>query len=198
MEINGAVKTVMVVVITSMVLVVSATNHTVGGISGWDLTSDIGSWSAKTSFHDGDFLVFNYTPVHDVLEVNATEFTACKTINPIGVYTDGETVIPLSEPGTTRYFICGRSDHCSRGLKLRVRIHQKVTGSTAARGDKGKEQNPSRRRRHPLPPPIRSHCNDDNDSSGSGASRGKLDWMQRCLFSVVFPAVAQVILRLSL
>lgn len=51
-----AVKAVMLVVIASMVLVVSATNHTVGGSSGWDLSSDIRGWSARTSFHAGDFL----------------------------------------------------------------------------------------------------------------------------------------------
>ncbi|KAK4778618.1 hypothetical protein SAY86_006146 [Trapa natans] len=62
-----------------MVLIVSATNHAVGcAASGWDLTSDIGSWSAKTSSHAVDFRVFNYTPVHDVLEVNATDFTPAK------------------------------------------------------------------------------------------------------------------------
>lgn len=57
MEKDRPLMAVMLVVIASMLLIVSATNHTVGGAaSGWDLSSDISSWSAKTSFHAGDFL----------------------------------------------------------------------------------------------------------------------------------------------
>jgi len=52
-----AVKAILVIIITSILIrCVSATNHTVGGSSGWDLASNLQAWSSATTFHVGDFL----------------------------------------------------------------------------------------------------------------------------------------------
>ncbi|XP_031403187.1 uclacyanin 1-like [Punica granatum] len=199
MENKRVVKAAMVIVIAStLVRCVSGVNLTVGGATGWDLSSNIRGWAAKTTFHPGDFLVFNYTPLHDVLEVNRTEFAACKTINPIGAYTDGESVVQLNNPGVARYFICGRSDHCSRGLKLRVRV-------TTTRDSSGRGHHPRQRPRphtHRHQPPKTRHGDDFKDSpspkSGSWDSKrdGPLGYMWFIGFLVVAPVIlAPVILH---
>ncbi|KGN63959.1 uclacyanin 1 [Cucumis sativus] len=122
-----AVRMIIVMVITAIFFrCVNATNHSVGGSSGWDLNSNILAWSAATTFQVGDYLVFKYLPVHDVLEVNRTDFFNCRTVNPIRTHSDGETVIPLNQPGS-RYFICGRPQHCLMGLKLRVQVLQRMS-----------------------------------------------------------------------
>ncbi|KAM1340879.1 hypothetical protein ACFX2H_039203 [Malus domestica] len=125
-----AVKAILVVIFTSMFFrCVSAgpaaaatnTNHSVGGASGWDLSSNLQAWAARATFHVGDSLVFRYTPVHDVLEVGNMDYDLCHTIDPMETHNDGETVIPLRQTGD-RYFICGRLDHCAIGLKLHVLV----------------------------------------------------------------------------
>lgn len=52
-----AVKAILLTVIISIPFSgVSATNHTVGGPTGWDLSSNIHAWSATATFHVGDTL----------------------------------------------------------------------------------------------------------------------------------------------
>ncbi|XP_057968546.1 uclacyanin 1-like [Malania oleifera] len=117
-----AVKAIMVIIIASIFFrCVSAANHTVGGSTGWDLTSNIPAWAASSTFHAGDYLVFRYVPIHDVLEVDQLDYATCRTVDPISAYDDGETVVELSEVGT-RFFICGRRRHCAMGLRLRVQV----------------------------------------------------------------------------
>ncbi|KAJ7970190.1 Blue copper protein [Quillaja saponaria] len=117
-----AVKAIMVIIFTSILFrCVSATNHSVGGDLGWDLFSNLLIWTATTTFHVGDNLVFKYTPNHDVVELNQLDCAMCVLSNPIRAHDDGETVIHLTEPGT-RYFVCGRLRHCAMGLKLQVQV----------------------------------------------------------------------------
>lgn len=72
-----------------------------------------------------DLTVFNYTPDHDVFEVSKSDFETCRINSPISThdYDDekGQTVILLSQPGW-RYFVCGRSNHCTQGLKLSIQV----------------------------------------------------------------------------
>nr|POE75079.1 uclacyanin 1 [Quercus suber] len=50
-----AVKAILVIIITSILIrCVFATNHTVGGSSGWDLASNLQAWSSATTFHVAD------------------------------------------------------------------------------------------------------------------------------------------------
>ncbi|MED6191768.1 hypothetical protein PIB30_003571 [Stylosanthes scabra] len=113
----------MVIIITASIFFrcVCAVNHTVGGASGWDLTSNIPAWASSANFIVGDDLVFSYTPVYDVVEVNQGGYDTCTIANAMATYNTGETVIHLAKPGT-RYFVCGRLGHCQQGLKLQVQI----------------------------------------------------------------------------
>ncbi|KMS98393.1 hypothetical protein BVRB_4g092720 [Beta vulgaris subsp. vulgaris] len=124
----STVKAMIVVILMWTILfrcVSAAVNHTVGGSSGWDLSSNLSLWSTSTSFSVNDSLVFNYTPDHDVFEVSKSDFETCRINSPISThdYDDekGQTVILLSQPGW-RYFVCGRSNHCTQGLKLSIQV----------------------------------------------------------------------------
>ncbi|ESR54643.1 hypothetical protein CICLE_v10023892mg, partial [Citrus x clementina] len=149
-----AVKAILLTVIISIPFSgVSATNHTVGGSTGWDLSSNIHAWSATATFHVGDTLVFTYTPLHDVLEVNQLEYATCHTVNPISAHNSGDTVVPLIEPGT-RYFICGRNGHCASGLKFRVDVLPQLDANVTRRTPRSPHRSPpSPPLRHPPPPP---------------------------------------------
>ncbi|KAM6547564.1 hypothetical protein CsatB_019240 [Cannabis sativa] len=142
---------------------VSAANITVGGSSGWDLTSDLQAWTAETPFHVGDSLVFSYSGAHDVIEVQEQDYESCNVSHPIKTYNDGETVVPLNQQGT-RYFVCGRQGHCLMGQKLQVNVLPSPTTS------EGGADNPDRRgggRQHARPPPPSPHNNNNNNSSSN-------------------------------
>ncbi|KAL5545353.1 hypothetical protein UlMin_009137 [Ulmus minor] len=122
----------MVAIIIASILVrcvsAAATNHTVGGTSGWDLSSNLQGWVNQNTFHVGDSLLFSYLPVHDVVEVNQVDYQLCDSSHPIQTHNEGETLIPLTSPGS-RFFICGQKGHCGMGLKLQIQIlpHQNDT-----------------------------------------------------------------------
>ncbi|XP_023520324.1 uclacyanin 1-like [Cucurbita pepo subsp. pepo] len=158
LRLGWGVRVIIVMVITAIFFrCVTATNHSVGGASGWDLNSNILTWSAATTFQVDDYLVFNYLPVHDVLEVNRTDFSICRTVNPITTHSDGKTVIHLDQPGS-RYFICGRLQYCLMGLKLQVQVLQRLSdanNSTPAGANQPERLSP----RHPphSSPPFPHH-----------------------------------------
>lgn len=58
LQMQCGVKAIFIIIMVSMLFrgAASATNHTVGGVSGWDLTSDIQAWTSGTTFHVGDSL----------------------------------------------------------------------------------------------------------------------------------------------
>ncbi|XP_059454967.1 blue copper protein-like [Corylus avellana] len=174
-----AVKAIVVIILTSILFrCVSATNHSVGGSAGWDLASDLRAWSAATTFHVGDSLVFTYTPLHDVLEVDESDFELCLISHPISAHRDGNTVIPLSQTGA-RYFICGRLGHCDMGLKLQLQVLPQLTTNATDAGSNDDDGNSGsgddgdgetgqhhgggggggggHGRRYPPPPPPHSH-----------------------------------------
>ncbi|XP_058779417.1 chemocyanin-like [Vicia villosa] len=148
-----ALKVLIVIVFTSILFRgVCGANHTVGGASGWDLNVNMHDWSSTTTFNVGDDLVFSYTPLHDVVEVNQQGYDTCTIANAIGTYNTGETVIHLTSEGT-RYFVCGRMGHCQMGLKLEVRIP--IQSNNNGTGDN--QNQPGGARRNPPPPrsPLR-------------------------------------------
>ncbi|KAK9199822.1 hypothetical protein WN944_015015 [Citrus x changshan-huyou] len=157
-----AVKAILLTVIISTPFSgVSATNHTVGGPTGWDLSSNIQAWSATATFHVGDTLVFTYTPLHDVLEVNQLEYATCHTVKPISAHNSGDTVVPLIEPGN-RYFICGRNGHCASGLKFRVDVLPQLDANVTRRTPRSPHRSPpSPPLRHPPPPPPPTNSSSD-------------------------------------
>ncbi|KAL2943037.1 Uclacyanin 1, partial [Bienertia sinuspersici] len=72
------------------------------------LLQSLSLWSSTSSFFVNDSLV----------SINS----------PISTYFDefGQTVIPMSQPGW-RYFICGRSNYCSLGLKLSIQVLYEIS-----------------------------------------------------------------------
>ncbi|CAM6083152.1 unnamed protein product [Calypogeia fissa] len=60
---------------------------------------------------EGDVLHFEYNnAAHDLLEVTAEHFADCNNSTPLNKWTDGNSVITLSELGP-RFFICGFPGH---------------------------------------------------------------------------------------
>ncbi|XP_022021926.1 uclacyanin 1 [Helianthus annuus] len=110
--------------------VVVATDYTVGSPSGgWDTTTDLGSWSSSQTFTVGDNLDFQFGPTHDVVEVTKDNYDSCGTGNAISTTTTSPARIALTSAGT-RYFICGRSNHCSLGMKVQVNVVAASTPTT--------------------------------------------------------------------
>jgi hypothetical protein len=80
--------------------------------------------------------VFAYTPLHDVLEVDQSDFDLCQISHPINAHRDGYTVIQLNQTGA-RYFICGRLGHCDMGLKLQAQVLPQLTPNATHAGSDG-------------------------------------------------------------
>ncbi|MFQ6639379.1 hypothetical protein Gotur_015815 [Gossypium turneri] len=98
-------------------------HHVVGGDRGWDLSSDVASWSSGRSFRVGDKIWFAYAAAQEsIAEVNSPEeYESCDVSNPIRMYTDGIDGIPLDGEGI-RYFVSGKEESCKNGLKLHVEV----------------------------------------------------------------------------
>ncbi|KAI3844067.1 hypothetical protein MKX03_004602 [Papaver bracteatum] len=137
-----------VIVLSVLVSASSATNYTVGGDSGWALTSHVETWSSSYTFSVGDTLVFVYRPVHSVLEVNESAYEDCNLDNPISITNGNYTTVTLDTLGT-RYFICGTRGHCSSGLKAKIVV--KSTYSSGS-GDSGTDAGHPPPRQSPPPP----------------------------------------------
>lgn len=75
--------------------------------------------------------VFQYSMMHTVAEVSSADYTACSATNSIQSYSDQNTKIALTAPGT-RYFICGATGHCGNGMKLAVTASAAAATTPAA------------------------------------------------------------------
>ncbi|XP_066328147.1 uclacyanin-3-like [Miscanthus floridulus] len=98
-----------------------AKDYTVGDSSGWTSGVDYTTWASGKAFAVGDNLVFQYSMLHSVAEVSSADYSACSASNSIQSYSDQNTKIALTAPGT-RYFICGTPGHCGNGMKLAVTV----------------------------------------------------------------------------
>jgi len=113
----------------AMVIPSEATQYTVGGTAGWDASTDFNSWLMNKTFAVGDTLVFQYSSLHSVMVVNKADYDSCQTSNALQSFTDGNTQIKLSKPGSM-YFICGTPGHCVGGMKMGVNNIQAATASS--------------------------------------------------------------------
>ncbi|KAL8474386.1 hypothetical protein ACS0TY_031016 [Phlomoides rotata] len=133
-----------------------AANHTVGGSSGWDQLTDLTTWASSLRFEEGDFLVFQYSPNHDVTEVSEADFGPCTDTNPLRPRQTGSaTVIPLTSAGS-RYFIC--TSHCLAGMKVQIDTiaASAPPPSTTASPPPAPASSPPPRTATPSPPPKNS------------------------------------------
>uniref|UniRef100_A0ACD5ZCT2 Uncharacterized protein n=1 Tax=Avena sativa TaxID=4498 RepID=A0ACD5ZCT2_AVESA len=108
-----------------------AVDYTVGDSSGWASGVDYSTWASDKTFNVGDTLVFQYGMSHNVAEVGSADYSACSATNSIQSYSDQDTKIALTKPGT-RYFICGATGHCAGGMKLAVTVSPAATTTPAA------------------------------------------------------------------
>ncbi|WOG83918.1 hypothetical protein DCAR_0103096 [Daucus carota subsp. sativus] len=107
---------------------VSATDHTVGGSSGWDESTDFSSWASGETFKVGDKLVFKYSTMHSVVELgDESAYKSCGIGSAIDSMKGGKSVVKLDKPGT-RYFACGTMGHCDQGMKVKIKT---VSASSA-------------------------------------------------------------------
>ena len=73
------------------------------------------------SFSLSIVVVFQYSSSHSLEKVKKEDFDSCNTTNAARTFTNGNTTVPLTEPGT-RYFVCGNQLHCLGGMKLQVNV----------------------------------------------------------------------------
>ncbi|KAI3893391.1 hypothetical protein MKW92_051886 [Papaver armeniacum] len=116
----------LMIVLSILVYATFAANYTVGGKSGWSLDSDMQAWSSSKTFKVGDTLVFLYSRIHNVLEVNEFAYDACVSSNPFSIDHGTSAIIKLDTPGT-RYFIC--REHCKSGLKIKIVVTSTTTSN---------------------------------------------------------------------
>ncbi|KAG2308838.1 hypothetical protein Bca52824_028586 [Brassica carinata] len=113
---------ILLVLATTLTGLAVATDHTIGGPSGWTVGANLGTWAAGQTFAVGDNLVFAYpSAFHDVVEVTKPEFDSCQAVKPLITFANGNSIVPLTTPGK-RYFICGMPGHCTQGMKLEVNV----------------------------------------------------------------------------
>ncbi|XP_051193533.1 chemocyanin [Lolium perenne] len=105
-----------------------AVDYTVGDSSGWTGGVDYSTWASDKTFNVGDTLVFQYGASHNVAEVGSADYSACSSTNSIQSYSDQDSKIKLTKPGT-RYFICAAAGHCAGGMKLAVTVAPAATST---------------------------------------------------------------------
>ncbi len=109
-------------------------HHVVGGERGWHPEADLRSWCSGRAFRVGDKLWFSYSPAQEsVVELQSLEeYLSCDLTNPIRMYTDGMSKVPLEEE-KVRYFASGTLESCKNGLKVHMEVLPKdvvATGPT--------------------------------------------------------------------
>ncbi|KAJ8476665.1 hypothetical protein OPV22_020392 [Ensete ventricosum] len=94
----------------------------VGGRQGWvkHPCESYNSWAGRNRFQVHDTLIFKYKQGNDsVLVVTEADYNSCNVADPIGCYTDGNSVFQFNRSGPF-YFISGAAGHCAQGQKLIV------------------------------------------------------------------------------
>ncbi|KAG6782968.1 hypothetical protein POTOM_012395 [Populus tomentosa] len=117
----GKLVLVFSLVVLGLAVTCKAATYIVGDNSGWDISTDMGTWAQDKTFSVGDLLMFQYSSSHSVDEVKKEDFDSCNTTNVLRTFTTGNTTVSLTNPGT-RYFVCGNKLHCLGGLKLQVNV----------------------------------------------------------------------------
>ncbi|XP_022149274.1 basic blue protein-like [Momordica charantia] len=107
-----------VVAMAWLLVVGEAAVYNVGDELGW--TFNVSSWPIGKTFHAGDTLAFNYTPLaHNVVAVDKVGYNWC-IVNPreATVHRSGKDHIKLVNG--KNYLICSLPGHCQMGMKLAI------------------------------------------------------------------------------
>ncbi|KAI9083456.1 hypothetical protein K1719_034670 [Acacia pycnantha] len=113
-----------------VILRCSATSYVVGDNSGWDISTNLGTWIQDKKFKVGDVLLFQYSSSDSVDEVTRENYQTCNTNKVLATYGNGNTSVPLTKPGD-RYFVSGNKLYCLGGMKLHVHVEGNGTNSLA-------------------------------------------------------------------
>ncbi|KAL8160090.1 hypothetical protein V2J09_001627 [Rumex salicifolius] len=104
----------------------TARSYTVGAPGGsWDYFTNLRKWAASRNFKVGDTLLFEYSEMHNVMEVTKADYDSCKASNPIMKDESGTIVVKLKSAGK-RFFICGIEGHCPNGMKMEVDVKNAI------------------------------------------------------------------------
>ncbi|XP_020582129.1 basic blue protein-like [Phalaenopsis equestris] len=112
---------VLTLIISNIGLTVGHHKYYVGDNQQWTykMTSN---WSNGKKFYAGDILVFKYNPgEHNVIKVNAEDYTFCRVPANVKVYESGNDHIKLKRGDN--YFICGIFGHCGIGMKIAIKAY---------------------------------------------------------------------------
>ncbi|XP_042506827.1 basic blue protein-like [Macadamia integrifolia] len=175
-----------VVAFLCLVLTCSATLYTVGGTSGWDVSTDLQSWAKSKTFYVGDVLLFLYTSsTYTVNEVTRNNFNGCNLARALQIYSGGNSSITLTKPGD-RFFVCGNKLYCCGGMKLQVHTNGgQRAGSPASAPGLAPQASTS----------LTHHTNFNNASPNLFASDGSLhggrdcDLVAACLVAVLITLI---------
>ncbi|RZC76175.1 hypothetical protein C5167_000294 [Papaver somniferum] len=128
----GLVERVIFFMALAVLCVASSTAevYKVGDDKGWTTLSpipDYQKWSSTKDFKVGDSIVFEYSPeMHNVVQVNYTDYKNCNAASPIRTFTSGKDTIPIKRKGHF-WYICGIPGHCAMGQKVDIRVVPHVT-----------------------------------------------------------------------
>ncbi|XP_041995867.1 blue copper protein 1a-like [Salvia splendens] len=95
-------------------------DYVVGDDAGWKLNVNYTAWAQGKEFHVGDRLIFKYAQgSHNLHRLsNAADFQECRMS---GASLTGSDIITLASPGK-KWYACGVSEHCSKGMKLAINV----------------------------------------------------------------------------
>ncbi|KAL2322301.1 hypothetical protein Fmac_026680 [Flemingia macrophylla] len=95
-----------------------------GGRYTWAPKVNFTKWASHEHFYKGDWLYFGFDKhVHNVLEVNKTNYENCIDTGFIeNITRGGRDVFQLSE-ARPYYFLCGRG-FCFQGMKLAINVEE--------------------------------------------------------------------------
>ncbi|KAM0935515.1 putative Phytocyanin domain, cupredoxin [Dioscorea sansibarensis] len=170
-----AYKSLALVVFLAVVAPAIAVNYIVGDSGGWSTGVDYTTWVSGKTFNKGDVLEFQYSPLHSVTEVKESDYNSCSTSNAINSYSDSDTKITLTGPGT-RYFVCGTAGHCSQGMKLAVTVSDSTSPSTPSSpgGSSGSPSTPSSPSNNPSSPTTTTPATTTKNGAAGVGGRGLL------------------------
>ncbi|XP_010491367.1 PREDICTED: stellacyanin-like [Camelina sativa] len=165
----------------------NATTYFVGDSSGWDISSDLESWTSGKRFSSGDVLMFQYSSTHSVYEVDKNNYQNCNSTDAIRTFTNGNTTVSLSKPGD-RFFVCGNRLHCFSGMRLRVNVE----GNAPSQSPVGSPQasaagilQPSSKQNNPATG-VASSATRFNGSGSSGSSMGIFVYLMVLAFPFIW------------
>ncbi|KAJ0228867.1 Phytocyanin domain-containing protein [Hirschfeldia incana] len=114
---------VLAFLVAAPVTEVTAKKYLVGDKKFWNPNINYDTWVQGKHFYLGDWLYFvYYRNLHNILEVNKTDYEKCIADHPIRNYTRGagRDIVPLNV--TKQYYLLDGRGGCSAGMKLTVKV----------------------------------------------------------------------------